>query len=397
MVTDFAAYPRLFQEMKAVHVLSTDGQPAAGGVQAGDGDRHPLRAGPGLRRRGAGPWTGPTSRGKSSPTRAAPGASSPRATDAQVDYQAAHHHQRPAARLRRREGDRRPGLGVVAGDVHGDRERGARPQAIRRCDRRARYARVALDVEAQRLAGPVAGVVDADAGRAGDWTVRGCRRSATNRPLAADVRSRPLSASVTPSGAAQLAGPGADARIGGRRAARCGSAARMSTAPALPSGSRDEVHAVVHAVDQVDVQVTGRAEHDRRARRGAAAGVRGEVARAEIGLDLDDAGQCGSPPPPPSAPASCPADRAPPPRWGARRTGGTAAAAARGRRRGSRAGRGTVRDKQQALPVDVVGQADQASGRRRPRPAPPRRPAGRRGDRSGPPAGGSAGTGTRSG
>jgi hypothetical protein len=73
---------------------------------------------------------------------------------------------------------------------------------------------------------------------------------------------------------------------------------RLRRVPAAPSGNPtigdavrlgDEVHAVVHPVDQIDVQEAGRTEHDRGARRGAAARVRGGVADAQVRFDLDDA------------------------------------------------------------------------------------------------------------
>ena len=80
-------------------------------------------------------------------------------------------------------------------------------------------------------------------------------------------------------------------------------------------GTADEVHAPVHAVGEVDVDVPGRAEHDGVARGPAAEGVRARVALAVVRLDLgqahrDDAlWRCGARPPrpagrePPRAPA----------------------------------------------------------------------------------------------
>ena len=53
-------------------------------------------------------------------------------------------------------------------------------------------------------------------------------------------------------------------------------------------GLRDDVEAVVHAVDKIDVRHAGRPEHDPVPRRGSHAGVRGAVALADVGLDLDD-------------------------------------------------------------------------------------------------------------
>src|SRR5208283_4543212 len=49
-----------------------------------------------------------------------------------------------------------------------------------------------------------------------------------------------------------------------------------------------DVQAVVHAIDQVDIGMTGRAEHDLGARSAAACRVGSEVARAQIRLGLDD-------------------------------------------------------------------------------------------------------------
>src|SRR5581483_5424583 len=51
----------------------------------------------------------------------------------------------------------------------------------------------------------------------------------------------------------------------------------------------DDVEAVVHAVDQVDVGAAGRPEHDRRAGSAPARGVRGEIVRADVRFDLHDA------------------------------------------------------------------------------------------------------------
>ena len=49
-----------------------------------------------------------------------------------------------------------------------------------------------------------------------------------------------------------------------------------------------DVQAVVHAIDQVDIGMTGRAEHDLGARGAAASRVGGKVVRAQIRLGLDD-------------------------------------------------------------------------------------------------------------
>ena len=71
-----------------------------------------------------------------------------------------------------------------------------------------------------------------------------------------------------------------------RRPART---ARMSTAAASPSGAADDVQAVVHAVDEVDVGAAGRPEHDARAGGPPRARVAGAILRTAVGLRLDDA------------------------------------------------------------------------------------------------------------
>ena len=82
------------------------------------------------------------------------------------------------------------------------------------------------------------------------------------------------------------AGPAARPRVGagGRpRRARMmsmpstGSTARMSTAPASPSAAADDVEAMVHAVDEVDIGAAGWPEHDCRAGRAAGSGMTGAV------------------------------------------------------------------------------------------------------------------------
>src|SRR5271157_4707990 len=49
-----------------------------------------------------------------------------------------------------------------------------------------------------------------------------------------------------------------------------------------------DVQAVVHAIDEVDIGMTGRAEHDLGARGAAASRVGSKVVRAQIRLGLDD-------------------------------------------------------------------------------------------------------------
>ena len=91
----------------------------------------------------------------------------------------------------------------------------------------------------------------------------------------------------TPSADVSRAGPRARSRGDARRRTPCAarastpsttSPARSSTAEASPVGPADEVHAPVHAVGEVDVDVAGRPEHHRVARRPAAVGVRAGVA-----------------------------------------------------------------------------------------------------------------------
>jgi hypothetical protein len=54
-------------------------------------------------------------------------------------------------------------------------------------------------------------------------------------------------------------------------------------------GLRDHVHAVIDAVDEIDVRMTRRPKHRLRARRQAFRRVSGEIVRPKIGFDFDDA------------------------------------------------------------------------------------------------------------
>ncbi len=56
----------------------------------------------------------------------------------------------------------------------------------------------------------------------------------------------------------------------------------------LVTGAGDDVHAVMEAVDEVHVEMARRPEHDRVASGAAARGVRGQVLRSGVGLDLHD-------------------------------------------------------------------------------------------------------------
>ena len=53
-------------------------------------------------------------------------------------------------------------------------------------------------------------------------------------------------------------------------------------------GFGDDIHAEMHAINEIDVGVAGWAEHSFGARREAASGMGGEVVGAEIGFGLDD-------------------------------------------------------------------------------------------------------------
>ena len=220
----------------------------------------------------------------------------------------------------------------------------------------------------------------------------GAPSSATNRPLVGRGEVQPLVVTGDGQGPAQLAGPGQGARVLGRRVGhqqRLGGPDQHR--PGLAVGFGDEVHAVVHAVDQVHVQVAGRAEHDRRPWRGAAAGVRGQVARAQVGLDLDDAGGAHQRARRPRARCSLPSRSR-----DTRSVGRAKNAAGQGRRsRGAPAF--TAAGKQQPIAVDGVGQAVQPRvGQHGDQHRLGGLAVGRR-DPVAPPAAGSAGTGTRSG
>ena len=111
------------------------------------------------------------------------------------------------------------------------------------------------------------------------------RRARSSSP--AEVRSSPLWASVMPRRRAQLSGAGEGARgRSGRPAER-----RPASAPRPRAvGFRHDVHAVVHPVDEIHVQPPG--GPNMIAAVGSGPGAREKrVAFAEIGLDLDDAGQ----------------------------------------------------------------------------------------------------------
>ncbi len=193
-----------------------------------------------------------------------------------------------------------------------------------------------------------------------DTSVAGSPGSRVTGPV---TRSLPLSAQVDAERPAQ---PGRATRQVAVRApgrARPGQLDPLDDLPrpqqhraggALDAG--DHVAAHVHAVGEVAVEVAGRAEHDRVARRPAAVGVRAGVVRAVVGLDL---GEPDAPPRRGAAPRPAAAAR---PRGPARR------AASR------RSGKAAVH------PLDRCGAARRAV--RRPGPARCRR--GRRGRRPSP-------------
>ena len=91
-----------------------------------------------------------------------------------------------------------------------------------------------------------------------------------------------------PQPVAQLAGPGQPSRVRCDLDARNGGGGAKEHRPRDPVVFGDDVHAVMHAVDEVDVQESGRSEHDGRPRRRAAAGVGSKVAPAEVRLHLHD-------------------------------------------------------------------------------------------------------------
>ena len=56
----------------------------------------------------------------------------------------------------------------------------------------------------------------------------------------------------------------------------------------MPFGFGDDIHAIVHAVDKIDVGMTGRSEHDPGAPGQALGGVGGEIMRTKVGFDFHD-------------------------------------------------------------------------------------------------------------
>ena len=121
------------------------------------------------------------------------------------------------------------------------------------------------------------------------------RRSRWTRP--APQRSAPLSAAPMARPRQRFPGPlrrWRGAAAGPRRDRTTASPAGDRRRPQQHRrrrsvGSADHVGAVVHAVAEVDVEMTRRSEHDRRPRGRSPEGVGRRVLRAEVGLDLDEA------------------------------------------------------------------------------------------------------------
>ena len=292
-MTDFAAYPRLFPEIKQTRVVSTTGNvvrvefrsevviavryvldlacdPAAltvdwTFVEGGDRDRLDRRVALHACRR--------------------------------------RHHDRlsrgagregAAAGLHPAQGHRRAGRRVAAEHVRVDRARGARavrPGRGRRkdCGRRrsAACARPTRPRSRRRCA--------ANARGAGQGVPSSATKNSRGR-----VRSWPLSRGVIAERRAQLARAGeraARARLDDDAVGEPDDRRRRANQDRARDavGLGHEVHAVVHAVDQIDVQEARRTEHDRGARRGPATRVRRGVALAEIRLHLDDARRASGP------------------------------------------------------------------------------------------------------
>ena len=163
---------------------------------------------------------------------------------------------------------------------------------------------------------------------AGGVPVRSGQRGALGRAQA----SAPSRALSTSRAVARRAGPLASSlsfraesrRLRARSAPSMISPARSRTPLAVALGAADQVQAVPHAVGEVDVRMTGRAEHHAVAGGAAAIGVGAGVVRAVVGLDLGEAqldrtvrGAC--------ARGCGPAGRGRPPGRGGRRSPGSGA------------------------------------------------------------------------
>src|SRR2546423_15438622 len=59
-------------------------------------------------------------------------------------------------------------------------------------------------------------------------------------------------------------------------------------APSVSFGKAGDIQAIVDAIDEINIGVSGRAEEDLVARRAACGGVGGRIVRTQIGFDLDD-------------------------------------------------------------------------------------------------------------
>ena len=123
------------------------------------------------------------------------------------------------------------------------------------------------------------------------------RRETATRPgraPARSVRGAPASNRCRPDrrvsiSSARQSRPGPRSAVGSRPLPRQRLGRADQHAPGRAGSVHRQVEAVVHAVDEVDVQGSRSAEEGRRARRAPAMDVGRRVARAQVGLGLDDA------------------------------------------------------------------------------------------------------------
>ena len=160
--------------------------------------------------------------------------------------------------------------------------------------------RVGMDSETERQIG---GVADADAGRNEDMAhakavVAHLERRGRIKEIEAVVRgpreAERLAEAAGAGGEQVRSGVGRKAAVAGHPIETCEWVKRANedAAPKARCFARD-VHAVVAAVDEVEIGVAGGAEENAIARSGAAmrvgGGVGARIVRAEVGFDLDDA------------------------------------------------------------------------------------------------------------
>src|SRR5271157_2115072 len=141
---------------------------------------------------------------------------------------------------------------------------------------------VAGDAKAQRLVGPFARVIDPDARSGLDLEVAG-KIAGLGQDELAGCEVVPVQTAVNVQSAAE---PARTARGGVDVADRFEGAEENGGGVVARAGH--DVQAVVHAIDQVDIGMTGRAEHDLGAPGAAAGRVGSEVVRAQIRFGLDD-------------------------------------------------------------------------------------------------------------